>query len=909
MHGNRRTNALRALIALLSVAVLTADLVLPFGVVTGAGYVLIVLFSLWLPRRRSTVLVALLATALALCGLFFSGERSWSVVANRCLDVFAIWLASVLVLVEGRARRLAEANERLALDVQKRAGREQYARKLLTSAPDAIVVVDQRGRIIVTNEQVCQVFGYGRGELRGQCVSTLIPERYRARHAEHMQRYAREPRLRMMGERLELYGRRKDGSEFPVEVGLSPVHTEEGLQISAAIRDISARKQVEDELRQREQQIRLLLESTAEAIYGVDVEGNCTFCNPACVRMLGYRDADELVGRNMHGLMHHSLRDGTPYPVHACRIDQSFRTGKGVHCDEEVFWRADGSCFPAEYWSYPVRRGDELVGSVVTFWDISEHRRAQEELRESREHLNLALDAGQIGTWVWRISEDEVQFDERLHAMLGTDPATFEGSFEGALGLVHPEDDERVRESLERALGGESFDVDFRTVAPDGSMRYLTVRGEVVRDEHDRPVRMVGMCIDVTDRKQAEEALNEKEEQLRQSQKLEAVGALAGGVAHEFNNLLQAIQGYTRFALDGLSPEEHRYADLQQVLKASQRAAALTGQLLGFGRRQPLRREALDMNQVVSDLETMIRPIIGEDIGLEIRREDGPNQVVGDSGVLLQMLLNLCVNARDAMRDGGKLFLRVERVALGERYCNAHAGIDPGRYVRLTVADTGCGMSNEVRQRIFEPFFTTKEVGQGSGLGLSMVYGIVQELGGSICVYSEPGHGTTFKIYLPRVDGETAADEESLLTDLRGGTETVLVAEDDSMVRDLVVRVLERAGYRVLTAVNGEEAVSAFETHAGDVDLALLDVIMPKKSGRAAYERIKALRPETKVVFCTGYDPETGQTRFAADEPVHLVQKPIDPDSLLRTIREVLDEAEERCVKRTEAHAHAAGNG
>jgi len=394
---------------------------------------------------------------------------------------------------------------------------------------------------------------------------------------------------------------------------------------------------------------------------------------------------------------------------------------------------------------------------------------------------------------------------------------------------------------------------------------------------------------EIKERKQVEADLAQRDEQLRQSHKLEAVGSLAGGIAHEFNNLLQAIRGYTQYAMEGLPAEDQRYQDLEQVVKASDRAATLTRELLGFSRRQVLERVNLEPGEIVAAMVKMLRPLIGERIDLQISLATDTGSLYADRGLLQQMLLNLCINARDAMPDGGELVLKTQRVDLNEKYCDFHPLVKPGAYVLFTVADTGCGMSPEVRPRIFEPFFTTKGVGKGTGLGLAMVYGCVQQHGGTINVYSEPNLGTTFKIYLP-----IAADAESVVDDVAatpvvGGNETILIAEDEPMVRDLAVRVLTGAGYSVLVAADGAAAVELFEAHASEVSLVLLDAVMPKLTGHQAYDRINRKNPNVPVVFCSGYDPEMGQVKLLMDEGVRMVQKPFDPGMLLHIVREVLD--------------------
>jgi nitrogen-specific signal transduction histidine kinase/CheY-like chemotaxis protein len=388
--------------------------------------------------------------------------------------------------------------------------------------------------------------------------------------------------------------------------------------------------------------------------------------------------------------------------------------------------------------------------------------------------------------------------------------------------------------------------------------------------------------------------LRKKDEQLQQSQKLEAVGSLAGGIAHEFNNLLQAIGGYTRYAMEAMKPEEQPYQDLENVLQASDRAASLTRQLLSFSRRQTVERTCLDANQMVVDLTKMLRPLLGETIQMRCIPGSDIGSIYADAGSLQQVLMNLCLNARDAMPNGGEIVVKTNRVTILPDFADLYSDLKPGPYVEVNVTDTGHGMSPEVRDRIFEPFFTTKPVGKGTGLGLAMVYGIIQQHEGAIHVYSELDHGTTFRIYLPVYSSELEGGGVSTTDDVVGGSETILLAEDDPMVRDVSKRILERAGYHVLLAADGEMALTVFRAHHDTIALVLLDAVMPRLSGQDAYRQLKDEYPDVRVIFCSGYAPETAHSNFIVQEHLRLVEKPYNPTVLLSTIREVLD-AEELC--------------
>jgi PAS domain S-box-containing protein len=398
-----------------------------------------------------------------------------------------------------------------------------------------------------------------------------------------------------------------------------------------------------------------------------------------------------------------------------------------------------------------------------------------------------------------------------------------------------------------------------------------------------------GIVRDATDRKRAEEELRKRDEQLAHSQRLESLGTLAGGVAHEFNNLLQSIQGYTHYAREGLGCDDPRRQDLDLVLKAAERATTLTRQLLGFSRRQRLQYEDLDPNQIVQEAAHLLRPLIGEHIQLELQLADGVGTIHADAANLQQLLMNLAINARDAMPDGGRLLIRTEQFTLAEPGVSQTPNLRAGEYLRLVVSDTGCGMSSEVLEHAFEPFFTTKEVGRGTGLGLASVYGVVTQHHGAIRVESHPERGTTLEILLPLVEGSRRAAGNGAKSVAAGGRETILLAEDEPLVRDLVVRKLEAAGYRVLTAGDGGEALEKFIENREQISLVILDLVMPRMGGREAYDRMREIEPAVKVIFATAYDSETAGLGCLERNGIGFIQKPADGPTLLTAIRETLD--------------------
>ena len=430
-----------------------------------------------------------------------------------------------------------------------------------------------------------------------------------------------------------------------------------------------------------------------------------------------------------------------------------------------------------------------------------------------------------------------------------------------------------------------------RCIMPDGELRWHQWTNRIILNDKGKVIEFQGTGRDITKRRQAEDQRDKTDAQLRHAQKMEAVGQLAGGVAHDFNNLLQVIQGYTDLALNDMDADSPAHAEMEEVMKAAKRAAALVNQLLAFSRRQVLEMDDLDLNKVITDITRMLRRVIGEHITLEAISGHDLGTVRADRGQVEQILINLCVNARDAMPMGGKITIETENVRIDEKFCESHPWAKPGRYVLLSVTDTGCGINEETLARIFEPFYTTKGVGKGTGLGLATVYGLVNQHGGMVHVYSEIDKGTTFKIYLILAERAATAVGHKIKGPVQGGTETILLAEDDTCVRNLTKIILEKTGYTVLAAVDGEEALRMFKNHADEIDLALLDVIMPKLGGRAVFNHILEQRPDIRVLFSSGYSINAVHTDFVLDQGLQLIQKPYQRDDLLRKIRDVLNAA------------------
>jgi two-component system, cell cycle sensor histidine kinase and response regulator CckA len=624
---------------------------------------------------------------------------------------------------------------------------------------------------------------------------------------------------------------------------------------------------------------RVLVEQVRDyAIFMLDPEGRHTTWNEGVRRLLGYDEA-EFVGRPGVILF-------TPEDRERGEYERELRTAaaEGRASDDRWLVRKDGSRFWAS--GITARMNDEggrLTGFSKVFRDLTQQKEAEDRLRESEERLRVALRAARMGIWRWHLPTNSQRVDGSMARLLGLDDEEVVESYERFREHVLADD----REAVDAAFGhtvrtGEEMHVEFRVLWPDGSIRWLADHGQVVRDAEGRPEYLTGAAIDVTERKTAEE-------HLLQAQRMDAVGHLAGGVAHEINNMMTAVLGFSALLLDRLDGDE-RAADVRQIHRAAERAAGITRQLLAFGRRQLLRPQVLDMNRLVGGLEPMVRRVLGEDKVFTAELAPDLGQVRADPGQLEQVLLNLTLNARDAMPTGGTFTIRTRNVTV-DGHQSAGEELPPGRYVLVEVSDTGHGMDGATRARAFEPFFTTKPFGQGTGLGLATVFGIVRQSGGTVRVHSAPGEGTTFDVFLPEVTDVAPAAVHAAALPAERGSGTVLVVEDEAIVREFTCRSLAARGYRCLEATTGAEALDLVRRGTETIDAVVSDVVMPGMGGRAMAERLVELRPAVPVLFISAYTGEEVIRRGLIAPGVPFLQKPFTPDVLAERLRELLDGA------------------
>ena len=635
---------------------------------------------------------------------------------------------------------------------------------LLEAIPDAIIAVNQQGIILQANSQTEVMFGYTREELIGQQIEILVPDRFREQHSHHRDHFAEQPRARRMGPGLDLRGQRRDGSEFPVEISLSPISMDDGIVVLSAIRDVSDRVRIEEELRRAHQELSdrkdrqlweyqnrlsLIVDSSQDAIIGKNLDGIITHWNRGAEHIYGYQ-AEEVIGRSITILAPDDRKDEIP------KILESIRNGQHVEHFETVRVAKDGR------------------------------------------HVNVSI----------------------------------------SISPIH------------------------------------NAAGEIVGAST--------IARNITSQKKAEELL-------RQSQKMEAIGRLAGGIAHDFNNILGIITMCAELLRDHVSSEDLPKELIGHIRDASKRGAALTKQLLGFSRKQPSQPKVLDLNERLKEVCKLLRPLMGGDVSVQLVPRSELAFVRADPSQLDQIVLNLAVNSRDAMPRGGKFIIETATVEFDEDIVRQYPPMKTGSYVMLAVSDNGTGMPEEIRSRIFEPFFTTKNVGKGTGLGLATVYGIVQQSGGHIWVYSEPGRGTTFKIYLPCADGEAGlpVEEEQKTVLSRGEGTTILLVEDDPSMRRLTSQMLIAQGYSMIEAEDGKSALEQAHSHTGHIDLVLTDVVMRGMSGPELVLRLMESHPETRFLYMSGYTGELALDH-GLSEGIGYLEKPFSRTALLSSIQTAL---------------------
>ncbi|HZW35961.1 MAG: PAS domain S-box protein [Deltaproteobacteria bacterium] len=624
------------------------------------------------------------------------------------------------------------------------------------------------------------------------------------------------------------------------------------------------------------ERLRTVFDLSGDAIFILDDEAHVIEVNQVACGRYGYT-RDEM--RRLHIRDIDTPDQASEIPV---RLEKLQRGGSAFF--EALHQAKDGRLLPTEVNARFIRQGDASF-IICIFRDLTERKKVEEALREREKELEEAQRVAHVGSWKWETKTDTVTWSEELYRIAGRDPRSKAPSFATELSACYtPESWARLQLLVADALKtGAPYEGDLEVVRPDGTTRWTAVSGEAVRDDGGRLTGLRGTVHDITERKKLQE-------QVCRSQKMEAVGKLAGGIAHEFNNLMTVVTGYCELLLAKRSPDDPDRHAIEEIEKAGDQATLLTRQLLAFSRKQILQPKVISLNEIVYGIETMLERMIGKDIALKTVIDANLWKVRVDPLQIEQVILNFAINSRDAMPNGGSFCLSTANAMLDASFANRFVGAKTGPYVVLTVQDTGCGMEETTISRLFEPFFTTKETGRGAGLGMPMVYGIVKQSGGYIDVESEVEKGTTFRVYFPRaVEEPMEARGAESPADPLAGTEVILVVEDEKAVRDLVEQVLFAKGYRVLSAADGNQGLRIIKEIRGPIDLLITDALMSGMSGKELSERMALLHPGMKVLFISGYTRDAIVQQGILPIGAAFVQKPFKIGSLVRKVREVLD--------------------
>ncbi|MEO8902286.1 MAG: PAS domain S-box protein [Polyangiaceae bacterium] len=746
---------------------------------------------------------------------------------------------------------------------------EQRLRTVIATAPLILFAIDAQGVYTLHEGKGVEGLGLRPGELVG--VSSIA-----GRGAELTGRDVAIKRA-LAGE--EVHGTfASAGKTFDCTV--IPSRDERGAVtgVTGVAIDVTSRQTAESALRASEARYRRIVENTSEGVWMYDASGVTTFMNARMAQMLGWT-VEDAIGQPVFRFMDEAARV-------LARARAVRRAAGESERGEFKLKRRDGTALWVTLHADPLfdPKG-QYEGSLALVTDATEYRRGEEARNRLAAIVESSHDAiigndlnGVITSWN---KAAETLYQWSAQEVIGQ-----------PISILAPPGAERHElEILARIQSGEVLEhYDASRIRKDGSVVEVAFGVSAIRNAVGELIGFSKIARDLTERRKNEVALRQVEEQRRQGQKMEAIGQLAGGIAHDFNNLLSIILTYTELMIAEVKPEDPLIADLEHVKKAGERAARLTKQLLAFSRQQILEPQVLDLNQATVGTREMLGRVLGEQIQLSVLEGANLGRIFADPGQIEQILMNLVVNARDAIIDVGTVTIETSNVELDQTYVDQHPGMTAGSYVMLAVTDTGTGMDPSTAKRVFDPFFTTKERGKGTGLGLATVYGIVRQSSGHIWVYSEVGHGTTFKVYFPRTDRvELARVEPSQPPRSLQGAETILLVEDEEAVRVSVRTSLKKQGYHVLEAANGEDGLVLCQNYRAQIDLLLTDVVMPCMTGRTLADRISALRPEVKVLYMSGYTENTIVHHGVLDEGIAYLPKPITPHALAKKVREVLD--------------------
>jgi two-component system cell cycle sensor histidine kinase/response regulator CckA len=763
---------------------------------------------------------------------------------------------------------------------------------LLEVAPDAMVCVDADGRITLVNARTERLFGYRRDELIGQPADMLVPDALRDVHPGHRAGYLADPQPRLMGAGLEPAGRRRDGTTFPAEISLSSLDTEQGILVFAAVRDVTQRRQAA----QSAAQLAAIIQSSHDAVIGRTLDQVITSWNPGAERLYGYTAA-EVTGRHIEVLIPAGDRE------REAAVAAAVTRGERVDQYQARRLRKDGTTVEVSLNLSPIAdRTGAIIGVASVARDVTERQRAGARFRglmDAGPDAMVCVDRD--GHIVLVNGQTERLFGYRRDELVGQPVEILVPDQVRGLHPAHRAGyaaDPRPRamgadlQPAGRRRDGSTFPAEVSLAAMgtgEGLLVTAVIRDVTERLEIAAERERLGI--------QAER--DELERHLHQSQRLESLGQLAGGVAHDFNNLLGVISNYAAFVGEEVArqPLDERWQavrnDIGQVQRAAEQAAGLTHQLLAFARQELIQPRVLNLNDVVQSVEQLLIRTLGEHVELIADLAADLPSVLADPGQIEQVLVNLAVNARDAMPQGGKLIIQTASADIDgpthqEDRAQDQGEPPPGRYVALKVSDTGTGIPKEVLDRVFEPFFSTKPKGEGTGLGLATVYGIITQAGGHVRIYSEPGLGTSLTALLPMTEQDMAAATPPPPEPQRGQGQTVLVVEDEAAIREVTRRILARNGYHVVAAASGHEALNLLATRLEHIDVLLTDVIMPGMQGKEFADKVRVIQPAARVIFMSGYTQGLLGAQGVLEPGTHLIEKPFSEATLLTKLQEVL---------------------
>ncbi len=747
-----------------------------------------------------------------------------------------------------------------------RQSQEKYA-SMVHSSPDAITLRSLPDRrYLEVNEGFTRLTGYSAEEVMGKTPAEIDLWVEQRPHETTLQRVESEGQVQ--GEEFRF--RTKAGEIRYGRVSAVRVVINGEPCMLSATHDITDRKRAEAEA----SQLALIVESSEDAIVGKSLDGKITSWNAGAERIYGY-SASEIQGQPVSILIPPEQRDDLPEILERLKRDER------IQHYETIRARKDGRRINVSVSISPVKDAEgKIIGASAIARDVTERKRVEVQLQKSEVQFRSLVHGAPYGIYRVTLDGQLLHVNPALVTMLGYD------SQEELMRLNMENDIYRAPQIRQRLLKEHGDKDGFRALEAewqrkDGKIITVRMTGHPVFEKDNSLSHFEVFAEDITEHRSLER-------QLLQSQKMEAIGRLAGGIAHDFNNLLSVILGHSDILEQQVGTNGRLQKSVEATRNAAERATALTMQLLAFSRKQVIEPAVIDINSSVTEIQKMLHRVIGEDIELAIRLQPDLGYVKADPGQLSQVLMNLAVNSRDAMPSGGKLAIETANVELDDTYVRQHLGAKPGSFVMLAVSDTGMGMDSETMSHIFEPFFTTKDPGKGTGLGLSMVYGIIKQNNGYIMAYSEPGRGTTFKIYFPRT-AESLPASDKVRKEVQGGSETILLVEDELALRELTCLLLQEAGYTVLESSGVEDALATAKDSHRKIDLLLTDIVMPRLDGRELANQLVALRPLLKILYMSGYTDDVIVNRGVSTQGAMLVQKPFTKNTLLQKVRQTLD--------------------